>query len=194
LCFKLFNCIPKSFSNLNFVIFLHTGETAKGVTQGGGTRQKGNVGEGITGLKSLGVRDLTYRLCFLANNVESLNEQKGTVNVREDSDELFMSEEEKADIKSMFESGGVYNRLARSICPHVFGHDDIKRGILLMLMGGVHKQVEEGMHLRGDINICIVGDPSTAKSQFLKYDPPCFFCIRHMFKPHNIWLYFGGFS
>jgi DNA replication licensing factor MCM6 len=35
-------------------------------------------------------------------------------------------------------------------------------------MGGVHKQTAEGMHLRGDINICIVGDPSTSKSQFLK--------------------------
>ena len=38
-----------------------------------------------------------------------------------------------------------------------------------MLFGGVHKTTGEGMRLRGDINICIVGDPSTAKSQFLKY-------------------------
>ena len=45
----------------------------------------------------------------------------------------------------------------------------VKRGVLLMLMGGVHKQTAEGMKLRGDINVCIVGDPSTAKSQFLKY-------------------------
>lgn len=36
-------------------------------------------------------------------------------------------------------------------------------------MGGVHKVTPEGMSLRGDINICIVGDPSTSKSQFLKY-------------------------
>jgi DNA replication licensing factor MCM6 len=57
----------------------------------------------------------------------------------------------------------------RSIAPTVFGHDEIRRGILLMLFGGVHKQTPEGMRLRGDINICIVGDPSTAKSQFLKY-------------------------
>ena len=38
-----------------------------------------------------------------------------------------------------------------------------------MLMGGVHKQTPEGINLRGDINVCIVGDPSTSKSQFLKY-------------------------
>lgn len=45
----------------------------------------------------------------------------------------------------------------------------VKRGVLLMLLGGVHKQTAEGTKLRGDINVCIVGDPSTAKSQFLKY-------------------------
>jgi len=51
----------------------------------------------------------------------------------------------------------------------VYGHLDVKKGILLQLFGGVHKSTEEGIKLRGDINICIVGDPSTAKSQFLKY-------------------------
>ncbi len=44
----------------------------------------------------------------------------------------------------------------------------MKKGILLQLMGGVHKQTAEGIHLRGDLNVCIVGDPSTSKSQFLK--------------------------
>jgi DNA replicative helicase MCM subunit Mcm2 (Cdc46/Mcm family) len=49
------------------------------------------------------------------------------------------------------------------------GHEIVKKGILLQLMGGVHKQTQEGIHLRGDINVCIVGDPSTSKSQFLKW-------------------------
>ncbi|KAG8703276.1 MCM DNA helicase complex subunit mcm6, partial [Ceratobasidium sp. 423] len=49
------------------------------------------------------------------------------------------------------------------------GHEIVKKGILLQMMGGVHKTTPEGMHIRGDINICIVGDPSTSKSQFLKY-------------------------
>ena len=48
------------------------------------------------------------------------------------------------------------------------GNDEIKRGILLQLFGGVPKTTEEGTALRGDLNVCIVGDPSTAKSQFLK--------------------------
>ncbi len=48
------------------------------------------------------------------------------------------------------------------------GNDEVKRGVLLMLFGGVAKTTLEGTHLRGDINVCIVGDPSCGKSQFLK--------------------------
>ena len=49
------------------------------------------------------------------------------------------------------------------------GHTDIKRAVALMLFGGVHKETSDGINLRGDINVLIVGDPSCAKSQFLKY-------------------------
>ena len=63
----------------------------------------------------------------------------------------------------------LFKNLANSIAPAVQGYEDIKKGILLMLMGGVHKTTREGVHIRGDINVCIVGDPSTAKSQFLKF-------------------------
>ena len=52
------------------------------------------------------------------------------------------------------------------------GNDEVKRGILLMLFGGVPKTTMEGTSLRGDVNVCIVGDPSTAKSQFLKWVSP----------------------
>ena len=48
------------------------------------------------------------------------------------------------------------------------GNDEVKRGVLLMLFGGVPKVTMEKTNLRGDINVCIVGDPSTAKSQILK--------------------------
>ena len=56
---------------------------------------------------------------------------------------------------------------SNSVTPPL-GNDEVKRGILLMLFGGVAKTTMEGTHLRGDINACIVGDPSTAKSQLLK--------------------------
>ena len=80
-----------------------------------------------------------------------------------------MTEAEKEESLNMKDSPDIYTRLARSIAPTVFGHEEIKKGILLMLFGGVNKKTMEGMKLRGDINVCIVGDPSTAKSQFLKY-------------------------
>lgn len=38
-----------------------------------------------------------------------------------------------------------------------------------MLFGGVRKTTKEMGSLRGDINVCLVGDPSTAKSQLLKH-------------------------
>ena len=63
----------------------------------------------------------------------------------------------------------LYSKLISSVCPAVYGHADVKKAIVLMLFGGVHKQTAEGINLRGDINVCIVGDPSCAKSQFLKY-------------------------
>jgi len=68
----------------------------------------------------------------------------------------------------MIDSDYIYSRLVESIAPTVYGHELVKKGVLLQLMGGVHKNTPEGMHLRGDINICIVGDPSTSKSQILK--------------------------
>lgn len=57
--------------------------------------------------------------------------------------------------------------LCQSLFPMIYGNDEIKRGIMLMLFGGVPKKTLEGTSLRGDINVCIVGDPSTAKSHLL---------------------------
>lgn len=69
----------------------------------------------------------------------------------------------------MVNSDHIYSRLVESIAPTAYGHEMVKKGLLLQLLGGVHKRTGEGINLRGDINICIVGDPSTSKSQFLKY-------------------------
>jgi len=129
------------------------------------------VGEdyaGVTGLKALGVRDLTYKMYFLASYVHSLdNSLDGADNEEEAAVEL--TQEEKQKIARMKKTKKLYARMARSIAPTCFGHDEIKRGILLMLFGGVHKVTPSGTNLRGDINVCVVGDPSTSKSQFLKY-------------------------
>ncbi|KAF9885664.1 Mcm2-7 hexameric complex component [Aspergillus nanangensis] len=66
-------------------------------------------------------------------------------------------------------SGNMYEYLSRSIAPEIFGHHDVKKALLLLLIGGVTKEMGDGMHIRGDINICLMGDPGVAKSQLLKY-------------------------
>ncbi|CAG8849315.1 4286_t:CDS:2, partial [Racocetra persica] len=63
----------------------------------------------------------------------------------------------------------ISRKIFRSIAPSIFGHDDIKRAIALSLFGGVPKNIQDKHRLRGDINILMLGDPGTAKSQFLKY-------------------------
>ncbi|KAI6522277.1 hypothetical protein MCOR10_005682 [Pyricularia oryzae] len=66
-------------------------------------------------------------------------------------------------------SGHIYEYLAKSIAPEIFGHLDVKKALLLLLVGGVSKHMGDGMKIRGDINICLMGDPGVAKSQLLKY-------------------------
>ena len=138
----------------------------------GGRRAGGADFEGVSGLKALGVRDLTYRLAFLASSVKSTHAKLGAVDSGESSDDIRtddFSREEKERIWEIKETPDLYNRMVTSVAPTVFGHQEIKRGILLMLFGGVHKSAKGGSSLRGDINVCVVGDPSTSKSQFLKY-------------------------
>ena len=65
--------------------------------------------------------------------------------------------------------GNVYERLSKSIAPEIFGHDDVKKALLLLMVGGVTKNVRDGMKIRGDINVCLMGDPGVAKSQLLKW-------------------------
>ncbi|OTA97407.1 hypothetical protein M434DRAFT_26710 [Hypoxylon sp. CO27-5] len=149
-------------------------------------------GSGVSGLKSLGVRDLTYRLAFLANMVTPDTSTPGQTASRQvhdiinsltqtsaDSAETVeeaqtavlnsMTPSEIDELREMVHSDHIYHRLVQSLAPTVYGHEIVKKGLLLQLMSGVHKTTAEGMALRGDINICIVGDPSTSKSQFLKY-------------------------
>lgn len=138
-------------------------------------RKNSAVGhDGVRGLRALGVRDLSYRLAFIANSVQ-ISDGRREADIRnrkkdadEDDNQQFM-QEELDEIQRMRNTPDFFNKLVDSIAPTVFGHQDIKRAILLMLLGGVHKCTHEGINLRGDINVCIVGDPSCAKSQFLKY-------------------------
>jgi len=61
-----------------------------------------------------------------------------------------------------------YNKLSSSIAPEIYGHEDVKKALLLLMVGGVDRS-PAGMKIRGNINICLMGDPGVAKSQLLSY-------------------------
>ncbi|RHY70777.1 hypothetical protein DYB30_007151 [Aphanomyces astaci] len=139
--------------------------------RGGENSSHGMEGEGVRGLKATGVKELTYKTAFLACSVQTMAQRFDRVSIRSEMGEETendFSEDELESIRLMKADADRYMKMAKSLCPSVYGHDEIRKGILLMLFGGVHKTTNEGIKLRGDINICI-GDPSTAKSQFLKY-------------------------
>ncbi|KAM4727618.1 DNA replication licensing factor MCM6 [Anableps anableps] len=135
---------------------------------------QGFESEGLRGLKALGVRELSYRLAFLACNVAPTNPRFGGRELRDEeqtaeSIKSQMTEKEWEKVFEMSQDKNLYHNLCTSLFPTIHGNDEVKRGILLMLFGGVPKTTMEGTSLRGDVNVCIVGDPSTAKSQFLKH-------------------------
>ncbi|KAF4080249.1 hypothetical protein AMELA_G00168360 [Ameiurus melas] len=146
-----------------------------GVRAETGSRTAGVQGyenEGVRGLKALGVRELSYRLAFLACHVAPTNPRFGGKEIRDEeqtaeSIKNQMSVKEWDKVFEMSQDKNLYHNLCTSLFPTIHGNDEVKRGILLMLFGGVPKTTMEGTSLRGDINVCIVGDPSTAKSQFL---------------------------
>jgi DNA replication licensing factor MCM7 len=84
-------------------------------------------------------------------------------------DELKPDAQTLRRIEEYSRSGQVYEFLAKSIAPEIYGHLDVKKALLLLLIGGVTKEMGDGMRIRGDINVCLMGDPGVAKSQLLKY-------------------------
>ncbi len=80
-----------------------------------------------------------------------------------------MTPEMQRTIDEMKSDPSLYTKLAQSIAPEIYGHDDVKKALLLLLIGGVTKVTGDGLKIRGDINICLMGDPGVAKSQLLKY-------------------------
>ncbi|TXT13612.1 hypothetical protein VHUM_00979 [Vanrija humicola] len=77
--------------------------------------------------------------------------------------------EEEEHFQQLARSDGLYERFAQSVAPSIYGNIDIKKSVTCLLMGGSKKILPDGMRLRGDINVLLLGDPGTAKSQLLKF-------------------------
>lgn len=83
--------------------------------------------------------------------------------------ELNLTGKDLANINEISKRPDLMSLLVNSMAPSIFGHYLVKKGCLLQLVGGVEKNLESGTRLRGDINLLLIGDPSTAKSQMLRH-------------------------
>ncbi|KAL0853942.1 hypothetical protein Bca101_059094 [Brassica carinata] len=80
-----------------------------------------------------------------------------------------LTQEDKTQIEELSKDPRIVERIIKSIAPSIYGHEDIKTAIALVMFGGQEKNIKGKHRLRGDINVLLLGDPGTAKSQFLKY-------------------------
>ena len=80
-----------------------------------------------------------------------------------------LTEEDEREIRALSRDPNIVHKFVHSIAPSIYGHEDIKTAVALSLLGGVSKEAQGKMSIRGDINILLLGDPGTAKSQVLKY-------------------------
>ena len=106
---------------------------SKGLGAGKGKGGDGMGVDGITGLKVLGLRDMTYKLNFLACTSQSTVNKDNRVDIRLDStkEETVneFTDEERKRIIEMSQDERIYKNMTQSLCPNVHGHEDIKRGM-----------------------------------------------------------------
>ncbi|KAG9785511.1 MCM-domain-containing protein, partial [Aureobasidium melanogenum] len=80
-----------------------------------------------------------------------------------------LTTDDEDQIRAMANDPQIINKIINSIAPSIYGHTDIKTAVALSLFGGVSKEAQGKHAIRGDINVLLLGDPGTAKSQVLKY-------------------------
>ncbi|KAL3891553.1 hypothetical protein ACJMK2_003812 [Sinanodonta woodiana] len=103
----------------------------------------------------------SFRTILIANNVQLLSKEISPTFSANDIGKIMKFSKQK--------SHDVFEVLSRSLAPTIHGHEYIKKAILCMLLGGTEKLLANGTRIRGDINVLLIGDPSVAKSQMLRY-------------------------
>lgn len=111
-----------------------------------------------------GTGSASFKTLLMANNVVLLSAKAGAGIAQTP-----LTDTDIRNITKISKRKNVFDLLAQSLAPSIFGHEYIKKAILLLLLGGVEKNLTNGTHIRGDINVLMVGDPSTAKSQMLRF-------------------------
>jgi replicative DNA helicase Mcm len=106
------------------------------------------------------VRNTTFDLMVLGNSFESENREY---------EEIEMTPEDIRLIEQFRGDPTVVDKIVLSLAPTIKGMEEEKEAIALQLFGGVEKRHADGVRVRGDIHVLLVGDPGTAKSQLLRY-------------------------
>ena len=83
--------------------------------------------------------------------------------------DILMSADDMTNLWHHHQQQDMYGKLAQSIAPEIYGHADVKKALLLLLCGGVTRELRDGIRTRGDVHVCLMGDPGVAKSQLLKH-------------------------
>ncbi len=83
-------------------------------------------------------------------------------------EKVLISPEEEKQIRELAKDPKIHTKILRSLAPSVYGYEHIKEAIMYLLFGGTAKQFPD-ITIRGDLNILLLGDPGTAKSQLLQY-------------------------
>ena len=131
------------------------------VATGGGRGRGGDGGGGGGGAsgRGLAVKSLYLRVLGIMVQGEGSGRTQSS-----------FTHDEEEEMRRLSREPRFYDRLAASVAPSISGDytTDIKKAILCLLVAGSRKVLPDGVRLRGDINVLMLGDPSTAKSQFLK--------------------------
>jgi len=121
--------------------------------------------ERVSGVKQS--ESALYRLRMDGNNIEFIGGRGIKGSRRTEREEI--SPDEQKIIRTLSKNPDIYDRLIASFAPHIRGHELFKEAILLLIVGSTQRALSDGSKVRGDINVFLVGDPGTAKSEMLKF-------------------------
>ncbi|HDJ89797.1 MAG TPA: minichromosome maintenance protein MCM [Thermoprotei archaeon] len=120
----------------------------------------------VTGILSIyqefakNVSSPIFKTYIEANYIDVISKENYDVEITPEDEKIILELSKDPQIRE---------KIVRSIAPSIHGYEYIKKAIACLLFGGEPKIFPDNVRVRGDINILLVGDPGTAKSQLLRY-------------------------